>query len=421
VPVQNGRMVRRLRWIAVAATLAAASLAGCGSDGAEPAPAGSDLGPRPWPGRLVVATLGTDRRGAVLELVHDGAGGARIARRLATTAGGAGSLSADGATLLFRAESGLIRHDVAGNAGRQVEVRVDGVPVRITSECLQFAPNGQRFLAKDAEGRLLAVDATAGAKADPVVADAVVVDAPKRERYVEIGGSRSTEGVSAVDCGRWLDDQRVVFDHVRAMPGSLPGNQMTGAEVPLAAEDTALAVLTGTGVRLVESASPWRPVGTCGSWTLTRRGGAAYQPATYLWNGVPEEALAIDEGVTPDARLIRPGPAMDTYAAATFLPSCDVFVVAQAKESVDRLAYRRVSPATGAAADGPSTLRAAEGVPRLEPGGIAWSPGADPAMYVEISDRYDARLFVTEIATGQAASIAVPEPGRVVAILGWLP
>jgi hypothetical protein len=383
--VQNGRVLGRLRWIAIAATLAAASLAGCGSAGDVPAPASSELGPQAWPGRLVVTTLGTDRRGAVLELVYDAAGGARIARRLATTTGGAGSLSADGATLLFRAESGLIRHDVASNSGRQVDVRVNGAPVRITSECLQFAPNGQRFLARDSEGRLLAVDGTAVERVDPVVAEAVVVDAP-------------TAG-STVNCGRWLDDQRIVFDH---------GN-------------TTLAVLTGTGVRLVKSVSPWRIVGTCGSFTLTRRGGAAYTPDTYLWNGVPEEALATDRGMTPDARLIRPGPGMDTYAAATFLPSCDVFVVAPAKESVDRLAYRRVSPATGAAADGPSTLRAAEGVPRLEPGGIAWSPGADPAMYVEISDRYDARLFVTEITTGLAASIAVPEPGRVVAVLGWLP
>jgi hypothetical protein len=383
-------MVRRLHWFAVVVTLVAAGLVGCGSgdDEAAPAPVGSELGPRPWPGRLIVATLGSDRRGAILELVYDAAGGARIARRLATTAGGAGSLTADGATLLFLAESGPIRHDVAGNAGRQIEVRVNGAPVRITSECLRFAPNGQRFLAKDIEGRLLAADITGVVGGDPVVADAVVVDAPNRD-----------SSASTVDCGRWLDDQRIVFDHV----------------------NTTLAVLAGTGIRLVESASPWRLVGTCGPWALTRRGGAAYTPDTYLWNGVPEVALASDQGVTPDARAIRPGAAMDAYAAATFLPSCDVFVVAQAKESVDLLAYRRITPATGAAVDGPSTLRAAEGVPRLEPDGFAWSPGADPAMYVEISDRYDARLYITEVTTGRAASIAVPEPGRVVAIVGWLP
>jgi hypothetical protein len=385
--VQNGRVLGRVRWFAVAATLVAASLVGCGSGDDQPAPAASGIGPRPWPGRLIVATLGTDQRGAVLELIHDAAGGARIARRQATSTGGVGGLSADGATLLFLAESGPIWHDVAANAGRQLEVRVDGAPVQVTNECFQFAPNGQRFLVKDTGGRLLAVDASDGVEGG-VEGAAVVVDSPDR-------GSSG----SAVDCGRWLDDQRIVFDHV----------------------NTKLAVLTGTGVRLVESATPWRVVGTCGSWTLTRRGGATYTPDTYLWNGVPEEALASDRGVTPDARLVRPGAAMDAYAAAAFLPSCDVFVVARAKESADRLAYRRVTPSTGAAVDGATTLRAAEDVPRLDPDGFAWSPGAEPTMYVEISDRYDARLYITEVTTGQAASIAVPEPGRVVAILGWLP
>jgi hypothetical protein len=366
--------------------LVAASLVGCRSGDEQPVPAASGIGPRPWPGRLIVATLGTDQRGAVLELVYDAAGGARIARRLATTTGGAGGLSADGATLLFRAESGPIWHDVATNTGRPLEVRVAGAAVQVTNECFRFAPNGRRFLVKDTAGRLLAVDAGDGVEGG-VEGTAVVVDAPGR-----------ASSASTVDCGRWLDDQRIVFDHV----------------------NTTLAVLTGTGVRLVESVTPWRVVGACGSWTLTRRGGTTYTPDTYLWNGVPEEALASDGGVTPAARRIGPGAAMGAQAAATFLPSCDVFVVARAKESADRLAYRRVNPATGAAVDGPTTLRAAEGVPRLDPDGFAWSPGAEPATYAEISDRYDARLYLTDIGTGEAAAIAVPEPGRVIAILGWL-
>lgn len=406
-------MIRRLHWFAVVVLLAAAALAGCsGSGDEEPAPAGTGLGPRPWPGRLIVATLGTDRRGAVLELVDDGAGGARIARRLATTAGGTGTLSADGATLVFLAETELIRHDVASNTGRGVEVRVDGAPVQVTNECFQFSPNGQRFLAKDTTGRLLAVD---------LDGLGVVVDTPKRETYAEIGGAGSTEAVSTVDCGRWLDEQRVVFDHVRAMPSSLTASERTGPQVSLPAGDTAVAVLTGAGVRLVESVTPWRLVGTCGSWVLTRPGGDAYVPDTFLLNGVPEAALGVDKGATPDAGLVRPAPAMDASAAATFLPSCEVFVVGAAKEAADRLAFRRVAPATGAAVDGAQTLIRAEGLPRPEPDRFAWSPGADAAMYVEISDRYTERLYVTSVTTGQAASIDMPEPGRVVAILGWLP
>ena len=404
-------MVGRRRWFTLVGVFAGTVLLGCAAHD-KPAPTGPAAAALPWTGRLVVATVGTDKRGAILELVHDGGGGVRLARRLATTAGGTGALSADGATLLYLGPAGLMRLDVGTAAAQPVQVRVGAAAVAVTDECFQFAPNGKRFLVKDADGRLLAADPTG---------DAVVIDTPKRETYTEIGGTRRIEAVSSVDCGRWLDDQRVVFDHLRFMPPSLSAANWSQPTMSLSAKDTALAVPTGAGVRLVESVTPWRVVGTCGSWTLTRRGGDAYTPETFLWSAVPEQALAVDGGTTPDTGLMRPGPAMDAYAAATFLPSCNVLVVARAKQQADRLAFRRVNPATGATVEETLTPRAVESLPRFEPDKLAWSPATRSPMFVEMSERDSERLFVTEVSTGLSAPIDMPEPGQIVAILGWLP
>ncbi|TDV57791.1 PD40 domain-containing protein [Actinophytocola oryzae] len=384
------------RWVGVlAVVLVIAACAPAGPvDTGDPIPS-NPPGPK-LTGRLLAFDQGPEAgEGRVVE-VRDGA--------TATVADGviAADLSQDGRQLAYAREDGtLVRRDLASGAEATIPVNV-----LLSNDCLSWSPDGTRLAFLGRVDNALYV----------TTVDGVVtrVDQPKQERYVQ-----SAEGYilpradpaggsvilfSVVACGRWLDDNRLVFDRVATMPGTVVVDEDEPTQQVLA-DTTTVAVLDPP--RLVDSPGQWRLEDRCGDRVMTFVGGETSGDRYVV------EPSAIGDDELGDAGWPAPGGGRLPSARAAFVDgSCDVLLLSGAAGEWHTTSRYVVD--TGRTEKLRPTFDDDHNPPLLEPDSVAFNPEGTAWAVAD-----GGALFVFDLETG--GSTFASGTGKVSKVLGWLP
>jgi hypothetical protein len=385
--------------VLAALALAALALAACAA-GPPAGPGDAVPSPPPGPtvsGRILVfsaeaRTVAEVRPGGTATLVEGAV---------------AAALSPDGRSLAYATGRGeLSVRTVDGDTERLVAVRRGGDTVAVAPGCLQWSPDGRRLSFFALPYGDLYVSTLDGV--------ATRVEAVKRETYQETAGQfvipradptgSTVELKAEVTCGRWLDERRLVFDRVAAMPGAVTLDE-DERDAPVPADTTTVATLEP--LRLVDSPDRWRVDDRCGEHVLT-----------FVQGGDGGDRYVLRGDEIDDAALARPGAAAPVAgklprARAAFIDGpCDVLLLLGA--STELHPTQRWTRATGQVQDLTPTFDADHNPFALDPDTVAFRP--DGTAYA-VAD--GGTLFLADLGTG--GSIVASGAGQVTRVLGWLP